>query len=148
MEQAIKIISLAQESRNSWARCKSRTCCGNRLCRSSKLSKSTILDLRTGEHFTIGHIPGSLNSPLKDISSQPSDVYGDAKILHLYWSYLMEKFDENSNMLGSKAKPLLVVCYNGEISRLACSILRARGYASIYVAGGYPAFARYTFGKR
>lgn len=57
----------------------------------------------------------------------------------MHWKNLKVKFDAESARLGSKNSSLVVLCYDGETSRLAVSILRAQGYSAFSVFGGYHA---------
>jgi cysteine synthase A len=98
--------------------------------------------------FSAKHIRGSLNSPLKGISPQPQDIFGHAELLHELWKNLRQKFDEDPKMLGSKSRPLIVLCYDGEVSRLATSVLRGRDYKAINIANGFPAFYRFASSRK
>lgn len=60
----------------------------------------------------------------------------------MHWTNLRVKFGEEVDRLGSKTSPLLVLCYDGETSRLATSILRAAGYTGLSVSGGFLALRR------
>lgn len=80
-----------------------------------------------------------MSSPLKQLTERTGDIYSDSNALHMHWRNLKSKFEAESARLGSKTSPLLVLCYDGETSRLAVSILRAQGYSAFSVFGGYHA---------
>lgn len=82
---------------------------------------------------------GSMSSPLKQLTERTGDIYSDSNALHMHWKTLKVKFEAEATRLGSKTSSLLVLCYDGETSRLAVSILRAQGYAAFSVFGGYHA---------
>lgn len=109
------------------------------MCNSSGTSKITILDLRQKHDFEKEHMSGSMSSPLKQLTERTGDIYSDSNALHMHWKNLKAKFIDDCVRLGSKTSSLLVLCYDGETSRLAVSILRAQGYSAFSVFGGYRA---------
>ena len=73
-----------------------------------------IVDVRSREEFTKGHIPMAINLPLEDIQNG---------IINL-----------------PKTRPLLVYCENGGASTMAARILAREGYMVINTIGGISAY--------
>ena len=71
-----------------------------------------ILDVRTPAEFAGGHIPGSVNLPLDEISAKAG------------------------KMLPDKDATLLVYCRSGARSRTASTQLVQMGYTGVYDFGG------------
>ncbi|KAI1498878.1 cysteine synthase [Biscogniauxia marginata] len=97
-----------------------------------------VIDLRAPEDYLISHVPQSTSLPLPGINPGIKDLFGDSGMIQAFWTRLHQLFDENSKML-CNASPVLVLCYDGEVARLATSILRARGVEAHSVLGGYTA---------
>lgn len=57
----------------------------------------------------------------------------------MLWMCLVVKFADEADTLGSTTSPLLVLCYDAEVSRLATSLLRAQYYEAYSVVSGFPA---------
>jgi len=146
--QAVKILTSRLGSRNCITHCNSPSCQGKQSCKKSKPSKAAILDLRRKEDFNASHIRGSTSSPLEGLSSTVKDVFGDSNVVYACWTGLKHKFEQRLDVLGSKATPLLILCYDGEVSRLATSILQAKGYKALNVAGGFPALNRFVGARK
>lgn len=77
-----------------------------------------------------------------------SDVFGNPNALHLLWHDLKTKFDDGEVILGPKTTPMIVLCYDGESSQIATSLLRARGYIAFSVSGGFPALHKSMESRR
>ena len=72
---------------------------------------AVLLDVRSAREYGEGHIPGSRNVPLQDISgSQPIPA--------------------------GKSTPLYVYCYSGARSGQAAAALRRMGYTNVKNIGG------------
>ncbi len=99
-----------------------------------------VIDLRTFEDYSRGHIRQSKSVPLPDLTAQTGDIFGNPQLVYNFWKSLRQLFDENYQMI-SRSIPLLVLCYDGEASRLATSILRARGIVAYSVFGGFTMLA-------
>lgn len=69
---------------------------------------AVILDVRTPEEFSQGHVPGAVNLPLDQIETI--------------------ELDQNT--------PLFVYCHSGARSSSAAAILRNKGYLSVTNLGG------------
>ncbi|RDL35206.1 uncharacterized protein BP5553_07137 [Venustampulla echinocandica] len=123
--------------------CNRQSCRERASCRSYRRTQPTVLDIRQGSDFRKGHIQGSISSPLKNLSEMTEDVFGDPNAIYLHWGNLKSKFDLEGHRIGSKHSPVLILCYDGDISRLATSMLRGRGYTAFGVQGGFPALRLY-----
>ncbi len=71
-----------------------------------------ILDVRSKEEYSGGHINGSLNIPVDKLSS-------------------------NLSKLKDKEKPIITCCASGMRSASAKSILKSNGYKEVYNGGGW-----------
>ena len=74
-----------------------------------------LLDVRTGQEFREGHIPGSVNIPLQSIANgrTPSD---------------------------NKNAQIYVYCHSGSRSRQAVGRLKGMGYSNVKNIGGIAAY--------
>jgi rhodanese-related sulfurtransferase len=77
-----------------------------------KHSRTMLVDVRTKEEYTIGHIEGSICKPLKDISNNPFEL------------------------CESKNTPIILYCEKGYKSSLAAQALIDAGYSKIYTIPG------------
>ena len=76
---------------------------------------AVLLDVRTGEEYRAGHIPGSTNVPLQTI-------------------------DGVLSLANEKDTPLYVYCLSGGRSRQAVSALQHMGYTDVHNIGGISAY--------
>ncbi|KAE9973411.1 hypothetical protein EG327_009098 [Venturia inaequalis] len=136
-EQTTKMIAQSSRIKRGPRPCSRPSCRTKGLCNSPGTSKTSILDLRQKQDFAKEHLCGSTSSPLKQLTERTGDIYSDSNALHMHWRNLKTKFEAESARLGAKTSPLLVLCYDGETSRLAVSVLRARGYHAFSIFGGY-----------
>ena len=118
----------------SQQKCRSRLHC----CRSPS-SRVNILDLRQLRDFETEHILQSLCSPLTGLTENIHDVFGQAETLHMLWKDLKAKFDDRERIATEKDMPTIVLCYYGDASQVATSILRAKGITAFSVDGGFHA---------
>lgn len=70
-----------------------------------------IIDVRTKEEYQSGHIRGSVNIPLQNLSNNLSKI--------------------------KKDKPVIICCASGVRSASAKSILNSLSYAEVYNGGGW-----------
>ena len=96
-----------------------------------------IVDLRAPQDFDHNHFCMSKSMPLPGLDSQTRDIFGTSDLVHQYWTGLRELF--GSDLVTFSSLPVLVLCYDGDASRMACSMLRARGVEAYSVQGGFPA---------
>lgn len=76
-----------------------------------KEDNAVLLDVRTDEEFSEGHIEGSLNLPIGEI-------------------------DRAATVSPDKSVPIYVYCRSGNRSARAAAYLKGNGYASVYDIGG------------
>lgn len=98
-----------------------------------------VLDLRPVYLYVQTHILNSINIPL---SLTKDDFFGDA-------SAVEQRCDELKEALDSAAwtwrdhRSALVLCADGDTSRMASAILRAKGCEALCVEGGFTALSLY-----
>ncbi|KAI1377087.1 tryptophan synthase beta subunit-like PLP-dependent enzyme [Hypoxylon crocopeplum] len=102
-----------------------------------------IIDLRQAIDFTKFSLPGSVNLPFAD-RSNPSP-FSDPTVLEALWLKLDGHFrsprDELLPLVQSKR--ILLLCYDGDCSRVATSVLRAKGYEADSIRGGFRALGTF-----
>ena len=76
-----------------------------------KEDRAVLLDVRTEEEFSEGHIEGSLSLPTGEI-------------------------DRAATVISDKSVPIYVYCRSGNRSARATAYLKRNGYASVYDIGG------------
>ncbi|KAF6827317.1 Cysteine synthase K/M:Cysteine synthase B [Colletotrichum musicola] len=116
------------------------------------LSSPLVIDLRSSRDFSRSHMPGAYNLSLDDSvpgANSGVDLFADAGAVHAAWSNLKTMFDtaRATELIDRSRKanvPVLVVCYNGEVSRLATSVLRRKGVEAFSALGGFEALRRAT----
>ncbi len=74
-------------------------------------SGAAIIDVRTKGEYQQGHIKGSVNIPLNDLSNHYSKL--------------------------DKSKPVITCCASGMRSAQAKNILKANGFGEVYNGGGW-----------
>ncbi|GKT54172.1 cysteine synthase K/M:Cysteine synthase B [Colletotrichum tofieldiae] len=103
-----------------------------------------VLDLRSARDFLRRHIKGAHQMSLDTLcpgAAAGVDLFGDADAVYKVWTNLQILLGEprTADVLGNVKRhgtPVLVLCYNGEVSRLATSLLRANGVEALSVRGG------------
>lgn len=96
----------------------------------------TILDLRPTEAYEMSHARDSYNIPL---SQTKQDFFGDANAIEKRWVELRAAL-EGEEWTWQDNRQILVVCEDGDSSRMATAMLRAKGKEAFCIEGGYPAF--------
>jgi phage shock protein E len=76
-----------------------------------------ILDVRSKSEFASGHIQGSVNIPVNELS-------------------------QNLNRLKSKSKPIIACCASGMRSASAKGILESNGYLNVHNGGSWHSLNR------
>lgn len=107
-----------------------------------QLSPNTkVIDIRPSKDFLIGHLPGSINTPLADLLSTSGSPYDNVDVLRQQWNNLkaLSEQDAFRLTLGDEAEQVYFVCYNGETSRLATALLRGQGVKAHSIRGGVDA---------
>lgn len=80
-------------------------------------SGATVLDVRTPEEFSSGHVASATNMPVDDIAQHTADV---------------------DKLVGDdKTKPVVVYCAKGGRAQKAKQTLEAAGYTNVVNGGGY-----------
>ncbi|KAI1099340.1 tryptophan synthase beta subunit-like PLP-dependent enzyme [Jackrogersella minutella] len=102
---------------------------------------STIIDLRQPTDFGKFNLPGSINLPFAD-PSRPSP-FSEPAVLEALWLKLENCFKTPSDELITllQGKRILLLCYDGDSSRVATSVLRAKGYEADSVRSGFRALS-------
>ena len=77
---------------------------------------AVLLDVRTPQEYSEGHIPGSKNVPLQTL-------------------------DKVRSVVENKDTELFVYCYSGARSRQATAMLQHMGYANVQNIGGITAYS-------
>ncbi|GAW22578.1 hypothetical protein ANO14919_121180 [Xylariales sp. No.14919] len=105
-------------------------------------SDVSIIDLRQPSDFHSYQLPGSINVPIA-LSTHLSP-FSDPAVMTTVWTQLEKIFGSLSTDLLRvlEGKRILIVCYDGDTSRVATSVLRAKGYEADSIQGGFSNFAR------
>jgi rhodanese-related sulfurtransferase len=109
----------------------------------SAFSLTTIIDLRAGSDYEEGHLEQSINLSLQTLSSGTESPWKDSSILKQQWEELNGILSRNNTSLIPKTdgkqetNRVLMVCYDGAVSRIAASILRAKHVEAFSLRGGY-----------
>ncbi|KAH9986979.1 tryptophan synthase beta subunit-like PLP-dependent enzyme [Xylariaceae sp. FL0662B] len=99
---------------------------------------AAIIDLRQPVDFAEFSLPGSINLPFAK-PTEPSP-FSDPAVLESLWPKLDARFSSpDQSLLSIQGKRILVLCYDGDSSRVATSVLRARGYEADSLRGGFKA---------
>lgn len=69
-----------------------------------------LVDVRTPEEFTTGHVPGAVNIPVQELERRMGE-------------------------LSSKEQPVVVYCHSGNRSGRAARMLKSAGYAAVHDLG-------------
>ena len=97
-----------------------------------------VVDFRQSADFATKHLDGAIYMPLNGLTSAEPSPYRDARVLAAQWTELNRMFSSDITALDMfKNKKVYLVCYGGDTSRLASSILRARGIEAYSLRGGW-----------
>lgn len=102
----------------------------------SLASENIILDLRTAGAFADHHLPGAISRPLSSHDSLTPSPFSDPAVLERQWKELESVFDLTTIGLLKRAGCVWLVCYGGDTSRVATSVLRAKGVSASSLKGG------------
>ena len=124
-------------------------CCAEHPATAKDNKPPVIIDLRSSKDFKSQHFPGSTNLPLRDLTPDlaGNDLFGDAETVHKMWNNLQSLFSTaNAQSLLEDTKTnkraVIVLCYDGDVSRLGSAILRDKGIEACTVKGGFGALWR------
>ena len=101
-----------------------------------------LLDLRKNDDFRAWRLPLSINLPLESLNSDTCSPFEDPSMLEKQWLELESLFKDVSasnhlkNDHSIRDHQVLVVCYDGDTSRVATSILREKGIEAFSVRHG------------
>ncbi|KAG0644939.1 hypothetical protein D0Z07_9338 [Hyphodiscus hymeniophilus] len=97
-----------------------------------------ILDLRTSGDFSSTRLIGAINKPLQTLKPASLSPFDDKETLKNQWIELEHGFfDAEERRLGHlNGQYFLLICYNGETSRVACSVMRSKSLESYSCCGG------------
>lgn len=109
-------------------------------------SGNVTLDLRTAEDFADRHLPGSISRPLSSLGSATPSPFSDPMVLEKQWKELESVFDPTTLGLLKHAGCVWLVCYGGDTSRVATSVLRAKGITANSLKGGMTGLISVTRG--
>lgn len=105
-------------------------------------TNSALLDLRTTTDFNIWHLSGATNLPLHSLSTSTASPFTCANVMEAQWLELKEKLDPKhtpsaeSLLAYLKGRFVVLICYNGDTSYVATSILRAQGIEAFSIKNG------------
>jgi rhodanese-related sulfurtransferase len=106
-----------------------------------------VLDLRQPVDFQAWHLPESINLPLSSVRLHTGSPFSDPAVLEAQWVELEQIFGDERLISDLGSHHVLVVCYDGDTSRVATSVLRAKGLDADSVRGGHHALRMYGIGS-
>ncbi|KAK1762672.1 tryptophan synthase beta subunit-like PLP-dependent enzyme [Phialemonium atrogriseum] len=98
---------------------------------------ATIIDLRQASDFEQFHFSSSVNLPF--VHPSTPRPFSDAAVLESLWKRLDATFGQPTQELREilHGKRVLILCYDGDSSRVAVSVVRAKGYVADSIRGGF-----------
>ena len=101
-------------------------------------AKITVIDLRSSEDFEDWHVRGATSIPLATLTAATPSPFDDVDTLQNQWKELKAKCDDQElgHGLDVVSGPVLMLCYNGETSRLSTAVMRAQGVQAYSVRNG------------
>lgn len=98
---------------------------------------ATIIDLRQASDFEQSHFSSSVNLPF--VHPSTPGPFSDAAVLESLWKRLDATFGQPTQELRKilQGKRVLILCYDGDSSRVAVSVVRAKGYEADSIRGGF-----------
>lgn len=106
-----------------------------------------VIDLRKPADFKQWHLPQAINVPLNTLEKSTTSPFSDSAVMEAQWleieGWFSQSGEKSALLKGLKENNtrVLLVCYSGNTSRVACSILRAKGIEAWCIRGGYKALA-------
>lgn len=111
-----------------------------------------VLDFRRRADYDAFHLPNSVNVPLEALSqgavsgSPFADPANECGMLVSLWKELEGIFGANASadvlMSMLRGKKVLTLCYDGDSSRVANSVLQAKGIDAVCIRGGLNALSK------
>ncbi|PHH91233.1 hypothetical protein CDD83_1234 [Cordyceps sp. RAO-2017] len=100
---------------------------------------TVVVDLRQASDFEQFRLPGSVNMPL--VERDTPSPFSDPKILKELWQRLEETFKSPDQGVRAliQDRRVLLLCYDGDSSRVATSVLRAKSHEADSIRGGFKA---------
>lgn len=101
-------------------------------------SDMALVDLRSTQDFDHSHICGSISTPLDGLTAASGPPFDNVPVLYERWKAMKAKFagGELPRGLEGISGPMIVLCYDGETSRLATAVMRAEGMEAYSIEGG------------
>ncbi|EGD95895.1 cysteine synthase [Trichophyton tonsurans CBS 112818] len=106
-----------------------------------------VIDIRKPADFEQWHLPQAINVSLNTLEKSTTSPFADSTVLEAQWleieGWFSQSGEKSALLKGLKENNtrVLLVCYSGNTSRVACSILRAKGIEAWCIRGGYKALA-------
>ena len=98
--------------------------------------ETLVIDFRRQSDYREWHFPGALNIPLASLTAESPSPFFTPEFLSQQWRELESLFGQSFLQSQFAGRKLLGLCYDGDTSRIANSVLRARGFESDSVKGG------------
>lgn len=98
-----------------------------------------IFDLRSDSDFKAGHLLGAINLPLSSMKREAPSSIDDSSILEAQWKEIAAEFSVKCPLmaLAEARTNVIVLCYQGDTSKVASSVLRAKNIEAYSVKGGH-----------
>lgn len=98
---------------------------------------TVLLDLRMRSDFDTWHLPFSQSLHLRSLDAGTANPFEDAATLEKQWLELDALFRPDSERVAElQGKHVLAICYDGDTSRVATSVLRSKGVDACNLKGG------------
>ncbi|EFR01921.1 cysteine synthase K/M:Cysteine synthase B [Nannizzia gypsea CBS 118893] len=104
-----------------------------------------IIDIRKPADFEQWHLPQAINVPLNTLEKDTTSPFSDSAVLEAQWLEIEGWFNQSGEKsallteLKAKKTRVLLACYSGNTSRVATSVLRAKGIEAWCIRGGHKA---------
>ena len=101
---------------------------------SSLQPNNLIIDLRDASDFDKRSLLHSINKPLSSLSPTTGSPFFQSSVMRAQWLELENLFGRAASEF--KEQKVTLLCYNGDTSRVATSVLRAKGIEACSLKGG------------
>lgn len=95
-----------------------------------------LLDLRAKSDYSSERLPGAINLPLRTLTESTAGASDNSRVLEAQWLELEERFSATP-IAPLMKHPVTLVCYDGDTSRIATSVLRNKGVDAFSVRNGF-----------